>query len=35
MFRKLDSITDNEREELKDYISIMNENINMLKDELY
>ena len=34
-FRKLDSINDNERDETKDYISIMNENINILKDELY
>jgi len=34
-FRKLDSITDSERDELKDYISIMNENIEILKDELY
>ena len=34
-FRKLDSITDSERDELKDYISIMTENIEILKDELY
>lgn len=34
-FRKIDSITDTEREELKDYVSIMTENIEILKDELY
>ena len=35
IFRRLDSITDSERDELKDYLTIMNENINILKDELY
>ena len=34
-FRKLDSITDAERDEGKDYISIMTENIDLLKNELY
>ena len=34
-FRRLDSIEDSERDELKDYISIMNENIELLKNELY
>lgn len=34
-FRKLDSITDQERDEYKDYIYLMNENINLLKNELY
>ena len=34
-FRRLDSIYDNERDEYKDYISIMNENIELLKNELY
>lgn len=34
-YRRLDSITDSERDELKDYISIMNENIELLKNELY
>ena len=34
-FKKLDSITDAQRDEGKDYISIMTENIDMLKDELY
>ena len=34
-FRRLDSITDEERDELKDYISIMNDNITILKNELY
>jgi len=34
-FRRLDSITDSERDEGKDYISIMKENIELLKNELY
>ena len=34
-FRRLDSISDQERDELKDYMSIMNENIELLKAELY
>ena len=34
-YRKLDSITDQERDETKDYIYLMNENINLLKNELY
>ena len=34
-FRKLDSITDAERDEGKDYINIMTENIDLLKNELY
>ena len=34
-FRKLDSITDQERDEYKDYLYLMNENINLLKNELY
>lgn len=34
-FRRLDSITDSERDEGKDYIYIMNENIEILKNELY
>ena len=31
-FRKLDSISDSEREELKDYVTIMTDNIEILKD---
>lgn len=34
-FRRLDSISDSERDEGKDYISIMKENIELLKNELY
>ena len=34
-YRRLDSITDQERDETKDYIYLMNENINLLKNELY
>ena len=34
-FRRLDSINDSERDEGKDYISIMKENIELLKNELY
>lgn len=34
-FRLLDNITDQERDEFKDYIYLMNENISLLKDELY
>ena len=34
-FRKLDSISDSEREEFKDYVTIMTDNIEILKDELY
>ena len=34
-FRRLDNITDNERDEYKDYLYIMNENIEILKNELY
>ena len=34
-FRRLDSITDAERDEGKTYINIMNENIELLKNELY
>ena len=32
---RLDVITDNDREEGKDYISLMNENLDLLKQELY
>lgn len=32
---KLDNLTDKEREEKKDYISIMEENLELLKQELY
>lgn len=31
----LENLTDNERSEKSDYITIMNENINLLKNELY
>ncbi len=34
-YRRLDSITDSERDEDKNYITIMNENIDLLKNELY
>ena len=34
-YRKLDSITDSERDEDKNYLTIMNENIDLLKNELY
>lgn len=34
-FRKLDSITDQERDERSDYFSIMNNNIELLRNELY
>ena len=34
-YRRLDSITDNERDEDKNYLTIMNENIDLLKNELY
>lgn len=34
-YRKLDSIGDSERDEYKDYVSIMKENIELLKNELY
>ena len=34
-FRRLDSINDSERDEGKDYITIMKENIELLKNELY
>ncbi|MDD6224239.1 MAG: metal ABC transporter substrate-binding protein [bacterium] len=33
--RKLDNITDEDRDNKQDYITIMNENINLLKSELY
>lgn len=32
---KLDNLTDKEREEKKDYISIMNDNLELLKQEMY
>ena len=32
---RLDVITDSDREEGKDYISLMNENLDLLKQELY
>lgn len=32
---KLDNLTDKEREEKKDYVSIMKENLDLLKQELY
>lgn len=32
---KLDNITDTERDENKDYISIMNDNLELIKQELY
>lgn len=32
---KLDNLSDEERSEGKDYISIMNENLNLIKQELY
>lgn len=34
-YRRLDSITDQERDEDKNYLTIMNENIDLLKNELY
>lgn len=34
-FRKIDSITDQERDERLDYFSIMNSNIELLRNELY
>ena len=34
-FRRLDSISDSERDEDKNYITIMTENIDLLKNELY
>ena len=34
-YRRLDSITDSEREEDKNYITLMTENIDLLKNELY
>lgn len=34
-FRKLDNITDQERDEKVDYFTIMNYNIELLRDELY
>lgn len=34
-FRRLDSITDNERDEKETYFTIMNDNVEMLRDELY
>ena len=34
-YRRLDSITDSERDEDKNYLTIMNENIDLLKNELY
>lgn len=34
-FRKLDSITDSERNEKANYFDIMNQNIELLKNELY
>lgn len=34
-YRKLDSITDNERTEKENYFSIMNNNIELLRNELY
>lgn len=34
-FRRLDNITDEERDSRDNYITIMNENIDMLKSELY
>lgn len=34
-YRRLDSITDNERNEKEDYFTIMNSNIELLRDELY
>ena len=32
---KLDNISDNERSENEDYLSIMDENLNLIKQELY
>lgn len=34
-FRRLDNITDNERDEKADYFTIMNSNIELLRNELY
>lgn len=34
-FRRLDNITDEERDSKENYITIMNDNIDMLKSELY
>ncbi len=34
-FRKLDNITDSERDERKDYFTLMNENLELLRNELY
>ncbi len=32
---KIDNITDSDRDEGKDYITLMNENLDTLKQELY
>ena len=34
-FRRLSNITDEERDKKEDYISLMNENISLLREELY
>lgn len=34
-FRRVDNITDEERDNSEDYLSIMNDNIDILKEELY
>ena len=34
-FKRLDNITDTERDNKEDYISLMNDNIDLLKSELY
>lgn len=34
-FRKLDNITDDDRDDKNNYFTIMNDNIDLLKDELY
>ncbi len=35
IYRKLDNITDSEREERKDYFEIMDDNLELLRNELY
>ena len=35
VFRKVDNITDQERDNKEDYLSIMNQNIDAIKAELY
>ncbi|HIQ64105.1 MAG TPA: cell division protein ZapA, partial [Candidatus Faecenecus gallistercoris] len=34
-FKRLDSITDEERDNKEDYVTLMNDNIDLLKNTLY